>query len=661
MKLKSSKSISYKKTISNPNDFSQNYQQASNNYTNLVKFYNNSIQIHDAIEKIINSYKEGVSTFKKKLIQIKSSLIKPFYNEQTQSYKFDEKIYVNNNSYIYKLNQIINFQIDALTNMINDIEQNLFSNAEKKTIGDYYNVIQQNKNNLQTNYKKMDKLLTEYNSEYKNLYESFEIIEKNVQKYYVDLRQKKLEDPKQMTLNKYLMDVNNCNSIFIPIHDKFQENNKKFFNFYNSKINEFREETNKSENYIKTNFNSFLSLLISNNKSLINSIEDFDKKKNLSIDSETQEKINDKNIETENEPVKDTEEKKEKEKVKEQESDIDKEKDQEKENGKNIVKENENDNEKQKNDLDLFCEQNLVPIKTDYENEKIKIKSIHCNIIGDNLPTQYNEVCNSLFDELGDEELIDNTNNVILQEEDIFNIVKFFYGTFQYIDNSEYDLAIEKKKIEVKSLTNKIIYFGLKKKYPKEYSDLEAIKPGEIKKLEDFLKSRKEYRLMFLLRFNYYRTLGYFDMPEREYEITMKCFLIIMDCILKEKEEDFATFKLVIILSQTFLVNRNNEKYFLIRDIKGHKLFEDIDYIKKYLTFCINEEFDKSMKKSDKELSDKAKQDIVFATSLPFFNYMIEFGVSKKALMEINETIAKDYKLDEEILKNLNMIIETKE
>ena len=134
MKLKSSKSISYKKTISNPNDFSQNYQQASNNYTNLVKFYNNSIQIHDAIEKIINSYKEGVSIFKKKLIQIKSSLIKPFYNEQTQSYKFDEKIYVNNNSYIYKLNQIINFQIDALTNMINDIEQNLFLNTEKKTI-----------------------------------------------------------------------------------------------------------------------------------------------------------------------------------------------------------------------------------------------------------------------------------------------------------------------------------------------------------------------------------------------------------------------------------------------------------------------------------------------------------------------------------------------
>ena len=114
MKLKSSKSISYKKTISNPNDFSQNYQQASNNYTNLVKFYNNSIQIHDAIEKIINSYKEGVSIFKKKLIQIKSSLIKPFYNEQTQSYKFDEKIYVNNNSYIYKLNQIINFQIDEI-------------------------------------------------------------------------------------------------------------------------------------------------------------------------------------------------------------------------------------------------------------------------------------------------------------------------------------------------------------------------------------------------------------------------------------------------------------------------------------------------------------------------------------------------------------------
>ena len=124
MKLKSSKSISYKKTISNPNDFSQNYQQASNNYTNLVKFYNNSIQIHDAIEKIINSYKEGVSIFKKKLIQIKSSLIKPFYNEQTQSYKFDE----NNN------NNILSNRTDSTiksTDDINTIKDKLIKNSKQ--------------------------------------------------------------------------------------------------------------------------------------------------------------------------------------------------------------------------------------------------------------------------------------------------------------------------------------------------------------------------------------------------------------------------------------------------------------------------------------------------------------------------------------------------
>ena len=52
--------------------------------------------------------------------------------------------------------------------------------------------------------------------------------------------------------------------------------------------------------------------------------------------------------------------------------------------------------------------------------------------------------------------------------------------------------------------------------------------------------------------------------------------------------------------------------------------------------------------------------DIIFATMLPFCNYMLEFGIEKDKLLEINESIYKKYELKEYLIKNINMIIESK-
>ena len=188
---------------------------------------------------------------------------------------------------------------------------------------------------------------------------------------------------------------------------------------------------------------------------------------------------------------------------------------------------------------------------------------------------------------------------------------------------------------------------------------MKPINDNDINKLESLIKSKKDYRLSFLFRFNFYRTLGIFDMPQREFEITTKFFQEITDCIYDEREDDkdFSTFKLLIILSQTFYINKDGEKYYLIKTIRGHKLFNDINYIKRYLNYCINEEIEKSKKKSKIEISDKAKQDIVFATMLPFCNYMNEFGVSKPVLLEIIDSVCKEYKLSEDLRNNINMII----
>ena len=46
-------------------------------------------------------------------------------------------------------------------------------------------------------------------------------------------------------------------------------------------------------------------------------------------------------------------------------------------------------------------------------------------------------------------------------------------------------------------------------------------------------------------------------------------------------------------MSQIFYINNDGEKHYLIKDIKGHRLFSEIDYIKKYLDCNINEELEK--------------------------------------------------------------------
>ena len=73
--------------------------------------------------------------------------------------------------------------------------------------------------------------------------------------------------------------------------------------------------------------------------------------------------------------------------------------------------------------------------------------------------------------------------------------------------------------------------------------------------MENFIKKGQVYRLAFLFNLNFYRTLGVFDMPEREFEITAKYLVDIVDILYEEKNEDYQELKLLIILSETFYVN----------------------------------------------------------------------------------------------------------
>jgi hypothetical protein len=460
----------------------------------------------------------------------------------------------------------------------------------------------------------MEKSFSKYNTDFNRFHENFYSIKQKVIKYFSKARKKKTNAKKSGEFNELYKQATNFHNIYKQKEDIFLANNKIFFKFYNDKMKEFEEEVNKNNNYTEKIFNSFKSILITNNKSFLNSLE---------------------------EQVKNNEE---------------------------LVKDIIN-NEKEElpkeikviDHLKNFKDMNLVPIKSEYHNGKYKIKAIETKILGDNMSIESKELINDIFDEMSmGEDSYEDINNIVLTEEDVYETVQFFYGVSDYVDKSQYDLIIEKKKIEVKNLVNKLLCFGMIKKDPVAYKDLKPINEDELKQLENFIKSRKEYRLAFLYRFNYYRTFGIYEMPEKEYNLTSKFYVLITDCIAdnKENEEDFETFKLLIILSETFYVNKDGDKHYLIKDIRGNKLFNEVDYITKYLNCCINEEFQKSREKSHAEISEKAKKDIVFATFLPFCNYMSEFGVTKELLLKINDSICEQYQLTDDLKANLNMMIQ---
>ena len=563
-------------------DYMENYQNAVNNYIKTIKFYTNKKQIINIIIKIINGYKESFIAFKKNLIQVKSNLIKPFYDEVKKKFKFTDNFYFFDNQLLYTLNQVVSSQINYSTNIINDIEKNLLK--ENSLNNDFIDNLQQKKNILQNNQKKMEKLYTEYNNEHKKFIKSFHSIENDIQEYYESKRNNENNNIKNK-IDIFMEEANNIHSIYLQVHYKFKDNNKSYFNLYEKNMKDLEKEIIKNENLIGNNINFLLLTVINNNISFLNILTNFKGDKKI---TELFQK-----------------------------------------NNYNLI----NEEKKASDDYNLFFEQSLSKLEKNYEKEKYKVKAIHTRVISNKMSKEAINIINALSEEFSIEDYHEKPT-LILLEEDVFNIVKFFYS-FTFVDKTEYDLIIGEKKIEVINLTNKLLQPGLIKTKFKEYKDLLPINDEEIKLLRDYIGKNREYRDEFLKVINNYRTFGKLELPEREYDLIGNYFIQIIDCIFEEKsEKDFKMIKSTILMSQTFFVIKNNEKLYLIEKIKGHKLFLEIEYFTKYMKFCIEEMYLNNDKSKVVKFT-KNKEEMLFSSIITFFNYMKELKVPINHIKQI--------------------------
>ena len=529
--------------------------------------------------------------------------------------------------------------MSSITNEINELEnQNIFRLFNKKE-DSYLNIINQKKNNLQNEEKKMEKNIEEYNNEYGKIMKVFKETEGFLTDYFVnkrnnEIKSKNNKELKVKIINKNKSEIEKFNHIiknslkyeekFLDIHLSFEKNSSKYFESYDNDLKEIEKQIIKNFNYLNNSFISFSSIIF--NSYSISS-------KNINELNE-QFFIGNQNIKMEEEINENKEEEKEKE------------------NNFQIIQ-----------DFYLFKKKYFNKFERKYLKEKYKVKAIKITVLDDKLGKEKKAIINELNKEFGINDKLDDSP-IILTEEDVYNITKTFYGPFQFVDKSEYDLVIEKKKIDIKNITNKLLYFCISQKKLEEFSDLNPIEDEEITILSDILKE-KEYRMIFLQRLNYYRNIGIFGLPQKEFDIISKYFKLIADYIAEDENKDMQSTKFLLILSQTFFLNKeNNEKYYLQKEIKGHKLFSDEKFWKEYIRNLINEEAEKleKRKKSFKVASKGLSfNEIAFSKIFPFCENMNDFGMNKEILMHIIEPIYEEYNITQKMRESIDGIISSKE
>ena len=240
-----------------------------------------------------------------------------------------------------------------------------------------------------------------------------------------------------------------------------------------------------------------------------------------------------------------------------------------------------------------------------------------------------------------------NKNQLYLSEEDVYNIVSEIYKyDFKMLNKSDYNLDIEKKKLKVIELSAKLLSFN------KEKNINEIITDEEVNELYNLLDNNLENIYKFFNYFNNFRISGKYEMTERAFNIAGNLFKFALDYLLMKMDSKLEG--LVIILSQTFFIKKEGEKFYLQYHIKEHPLFKKHEFWENHILENINQEI-KKLEKDEKNgkivLSKDAKKkkinEIIITKLIPIQSYMAEFGVSKEMILNIINPIMNEYNIDE--------------
>ena len=250
-----------------------------------------------------------------------------------------------------------------------------------------------------------------------------------------------------------------------------------------------------------------------------------------------------------------------------------------------------------------------------------------------------------------------NEDKIYLKDEDIYEIAKMMQSS-QFVDEKQYNLVEEQKKIKIHNLSDKLLSYSIKKKDPNTTEEITPITDEEVNNLKSLL-DKPIYRYDFLKILNKFRATGNCEMPKREFEITKNIFLFIAEKIYKET--DILSSKLIIIISQTFYVKEKDEKIYLFAYLQNHLMFTNLKVWESGITETIQDDLNRS-NVTELEESDPKKiaiiNNVLLAHTITFCHNMVEFGMKVDNIKKIIDNLMKKYKLSEASIKQIEELMQ---
>ena len=254
-------------------------------------------------------------------------------------------------------------------------------------------------------------------------------------------------------------------------------------------------------------------------------------------------------------------------------------------------------------------------------------------------------------------ELNKNKMNLKIDKNILNDINNFIENNFTSNKTKEMIIFKNKNNLEIESISEEIFISKI---------NIENFDKNKIERIKNYTKNKKERREL-LKNMNDLRRIKGLNINDIAYENIGKIFNLCLNDIIQNNIEDIdyiSIIKIISLSSSLYKIAENsNEKIFLNRYIKSHKIWKRYEIWKGIIKYSINEEMhnQKNFNRYNEENVENKKQrinNIVKFQISSYLNNMIYFDIKNNIIDDIISEFKYYYDLEPNIIEEFNKIIQ---
>ena len=254
-------------------------------------------------------------------------------------------------------------------------------------------------------------------------------------------------------------------------------------------------------------------------------------------------------------------------------------------------------------------------------------------------------------------ELNKNKMNLKIDKNILNDINNFIENNFTSNKTKEMIILKNKNNLEIESISEEIFISKI---------NIENFDKNKIERIKNYTKHKKERREL-LKNMNDLRRIKGLNINDIAYENIGKIFNLCLNDIIQNNIDDIdyiSIIKIISLSSSLYKMPENsNEKIFLNRYIKSHKIWKRYEIWKGIIKYSINEEMhnQKNFNRYNEENVENKKQrinNIVKFQISSYLNNMIYFDIKNNIIDDIISEFKYYYDLDPNIIEEFKKIIQ---